>query len=152
MAPAPASRRGFPISALPPAVRPRSISPFVPDATARLNQVTIRPGDSLWKIAAQNLGEARRWHELLALNPAILNSNYIVAGTRLYLPATSVVASNRTPKKFTVHRGDTLSQIAQSRLGHASYAACIAQANPSIHDLNRIYAGQSLILPAMCKP
>jgi LysM repeat protein len=49
-----------------------------------------------------------------------------------------------------VQPGDTLSQIAQSQFGRASYAACITQANPTIHDPNRIYAGQVLLLPATC--
>ena len=33
-----------------------------------------------------------------------------------------------------------------------SYAACIAHANPAIRDANRIFAGQFLLLPAICKP
>jgi nucleoid-associated protein YgaU len=111
-----------------------------------LTVITVQPGDSLWKIAAQNLGQGLRWHALLAINPGILDPNHIVAGTQLYLPA----APRRMATTFTVRPGDTLSQIAQSQLGRASYAACIAQANPTLRDINRIFPGQSLLLPASC--
>jgi nucleoid-associated protein YgaU len=61
-----------------------------------------------------------------------------------------LVSPVRTATEFTVRSGDTLSQIAQSQLGHASYAACIVRSNPSIRDANLIYAGQVLVLPARC--
>ena len=127
-----------------------SPSLIAPPISTRLNAITVKPGDSLWKLAQQNLGQGLRWHDLVAVNPGILDPNHIVAGSQIYLPAAA--SSLSTATKFTVHKGDTLSQIAQSQLGHASYAACIAQANPAIHDANRIFAGQSLLLPASCKP
>lgn len=139
--------------ALPPIVRVAPAPPtahIAPPGSARRSAVTVKSGDSLWKIAKQNLGQGLRWHDLLAVNPGILNPDHIVAGTQLYLPAA--VSSLPTATKFTVRPGDTLSQIAQSQLGHASYAACIAQANPAIREANRIYPGQSLLLPASCKP
>src|SRR5712692_3343423 len=36
-----------------------------------LHSVTVQRGDSLWKLALQNLGRGSRWRELLALNPGI---------------------------------------------------------------------------------
>lgn len=132
---------------LPPAV-PRLAAPIAPAASAKPNLITVQPGDSLWKLAAQHLGQGLRWHDLLAVNPGILDPNHIVAGAQLNLPAAA--SSLRIATKFTVSQGDTLSQIAQSQLGHASYAACIARSNPAIRDANRIYAGQTLLLPASC--
>ena len=114
-----------------------------------LNLVMVNPGDSLWKLAEQNLGNGLLWHDLLAVNPGIVDANHIVAGSQIYLPAAA--PSMRTATKITVQDGDTLSEIAESQLGHASYAACIAKANPAIRDANRIYVGQSLVLPATCK-
>jgi len=110
--------------------------------------VTVKRGDSLWKLAEQHLGHGLRWHDLISANPGILDPNHITAGSQIVLPAS--ISSVRTITKFTVQPGDTLSQIAQSQLGRASYAACIAHANPGIYDPNLIYAGQVLLLPASC--
>jgi nucleoid-associated protein YgaU len=137
----------------PPAVRvtpSKPAPPVVPAARAKLNVVTVKPGDSLWKLAQQNLGKGFRWHDLLAVNPGIVDANHIVAGSQIYLPAA--VSSIRTPTKFTVRRGDTLSKIAQTEFGHAFLWSCIAQANPAIRDANLIFEGQVLLLPASCKP
>jgi nucleoid-associated protein YgaU len=137
----------------PPAVRvtpSQPAAPIAPAAPAKLNVVTIKPGDSLWKLAKQNLGKGLRWHDLLAANPGIVDANHIVAGSQIYLPAA--VSPLRTAAKITVRKGDTLSKIAQTQLGHASYWSCIARANPAVHDANIIYEGQLLFLPASCKP
>ena len=145
----------------PPAVRmmpskpaaPASVAPVVPvmpKGPPKLNAVIVKPGDSLWKIAQQNLGKGPRWQDLLAVNPGIVDANHIVAGSQIYLPAAGI--SLRTPTKITVRKGDTLSKIAQTQFGHASYWSCVAQANPAIRDANVIFEGQVLLLPASCKP
>jgi nucleoid-associated protein YgaU len=107
------------------------------------------PGDSLWKLAQQNLGTGLRWRDLLAVHLGLVDANHIVAGSQIYLPA--VVSAVRTATKITVRKGDTLSKIAQTQLGHASFWPCIAHANPAINDANMIYEGQLLLLPAGCK-
>src|SRR6266566_3204193 len=137
-------------SGAPAAVAPAAPVPVAPGSAARLHAVIVRPGDSLWKIAEQNLGKGLRWHELLSVNPAIRDANHIRAGSQVFLPAT--VSSARAATKFTVKKGDTLTSIAQAQLGHASYWSCIAQANPAIRDANVIFEGQALLLPASCKP
>jgi len=132
---------------------PTPVTPIAPAISAAPNgliSVTVKPGDSLWKIAQQNLGKGLRWHDLLSLNPGIADANRIVAGSRIYLPAA--VSSGRTATKITVKKGDTLTSIAQARFGHASYWPCIAHANPSVPDADLIYEGQSLLLPARCDP
>jgi nucleoid-associated protein YgaU len=140
-----------PAARLAPAQPPAPVAPVVvPMNPAKLSVVTVKRGDSLWKLAEQNLGKGLRWHELLSANPGILDPNHIVAGSQIFLPAS--VSTLRTATKLTVRAGDTLSQIAQTQLGHASYAACIAHANPAIRDPNLIYAGQILLLPASCTP
>jgi nucleoid-associated protein YgaU len=96
------------------------------------------------------LGKGLRWHDLLAVNPSIVDANRIMAGSQIYLPAS--VSSFRTATKITVRKGDTLSKIAQSQFGHASYWSCIAQANPVIRNANLIFEGQSILLPSDCKP
>jgi len=125
------------------------VVPVTPSGTAKLNAVVVKPGDSLWKIAAKKLGKGLRWHDLLAVNPGIVDANRIAVGSQIYLPAA--VSSLRTATKVIVHKGDTLSKIARTQLGHASFWACIAQANPAIHNANLIFEGQLLLLPASCK-
>jgi nucleoid-associated protein YgaU len=126
------------------------VVPVAPNGAAKLNRVVAKPGDSLWRIAKQNLGKGLRWHDLLAVNPSIVDANRIMAGSQIYLPAS--VSSFRTATKITVRKGDTLSKIAQSQFGHASYWSCIAQANPVIRNANLIFEGQSILLPSDCKP
>jgi nucleoid-associated protein YgaU len=53
---------------------------------------------------------------------------------------------------ITVHKGDTLSKIARTQLGHATLWTCIAHANPAIRDANVVFEGQSLLIPASCEP
>jgi nucleoid-associated protein YgaU len=129
----------------PPAAR---IVPVVPNGAAKLNAVIVKPGDSLWKIAEQNLGKGTRWQELLSVNPTISNANQIKAGSQIFLPA---VSSARTATKIVVKKGDTLTSIAQIHLGHASSWSCIAHANPTVRDANLIFEGQVLLVPAACK-
>jgi nucleoid-associated protein YgaU len=119
-------------------------------ARIKLNAVVVKPGDSLWKIAEENLGKGLRWHDILAVNPAIVDANYIEAGSQIFLP--SVASSFRTATKIILRKGDTLTAIARAQFGHASYWSCIAQANPAIKNPNLIFEGHSLLLPGSCKP
>jgi nucleoid-associated protein YgaU len=132
-----------PIAAVTPAKPAAAIAP-------KLNVVVVEPGDSLWKLAVENLGKGTRWRELLAVNPTIVDANRIDAGSQIFLP--SIASSFRTTTRIIVRKGDTLSQIAQTQFGRASLWSCIAQANPAIYDANLIFEGQVLLIPASCKP
>jgi nucleoid-associated protein YgaU len=123
-------------------------APIAPAVPAKLNVVTVKPGDSLWKLAQQNLGKGQCWRELLSVNPGIVDANHVEAGSQIYVPVA--VSAFRTATRITVRNGDTLSKIAQTQLGHASFWSCIARANPAIADPNLIYSGQTLILPTSC--
>ena len=143
-----------------PAIAPSApkSSPAVPvappsavaKASSPLHTVTLRPGDSLWKIAQENLGHGLRWQELLAANPGIGDPTRIAAGTEIVVPAK--LTGLKSDLKVTVRPGDTLSRIALGTYGRAAAWRCIAQANPEIADANRIYVGQRLLLPANCQP
>jgi len=138
-------------SAVAPVVAPSIVAPSIEaKGNTALRTMTVRPGDSLWKLAQENLGRGARWQELLAANPGIADPARIEAGTKIVLP------SNRTGMKsdmrVTVKQGDTLTQIAKLTYGRAAAWQCIEQANPEITDANHIYAGQQLLLPFACKP
>jgi LysM repeat protein len=144
-----------PMSTIRPA-QPKPAANAAPVATQK--SVTVHRGDSLWKLAQQTLGHGNHWHELLALNPSIANPSQIRAGAKLVLPtvaATPVLArsaSNGAAATATmkVRKGDTLWNLAKANLGRSSAWPCLAAANPSISDPNRIFEGQNLILPAAC--
>lgn len=133
----------------PALVQPISPAPPTMIAVAKPHVVVVRTGDSLWKIAEERLGSGHLWHELLAVNPTIVDANRIAPGTEILVPATT--AKIRGDIQVTVETGDTLSSIARRTLGRASVWACIAQANPSIMNPHRIYKGQVLVVPGNCK-
>ena len=59
----------------------------VPRAS-RSKQYVVREGDSLWRIAAQQLGDGTRYKELSEINADILgNEDYLAVGLRLRIPA-----------------------------------------------------------------
>ena len=75
-----------------------------PGETLEVGWHRIRPGDTLEGLSVRFLGDARRWPELHALNPRILDPHWIYPGRKvripLYRPATEpnaqvVVVSNR---------------------------------------------------------
>ena len=47
---------------------------------------TVRPGDSLSRLAVTYYGEAARWPDILAANPQIENPNVLFVGTELTIP------------------------------------------------------------------
>ncbi len=137
--------------------RPAQPKPAANAATvATQKSVTVHRGDSLWKLAQQTLGHGNRYPELLAVNPSVVNPNQIRAGTELLLPAVAATpasarsATNATVATIKVRKGDTLWNLAKANLGRSSAWPCLAAANPSLSDPNRIYEGQSLIMPAAC--
>ena len=121
-----------------------------PTASPMPRQITVQRGDSLWKLALQNLGRGSRWHDLVAANPWIADPARIEAGARIYVPANATRV--RPESKIKVHIGDTLSKIAQTQYGRAGCWRSIAQANSQITNADRIYEGQEFLLPAQCDP
>jgi nucleoid-associated protein YgaU len=142
-------------------IRPAQPKPAANAATvATQKSVTVQRGDSLWKLAQQTLGRGNRFPELLAVNPSVVNPNQIRAGAQLLLPVLAASgpksssalsnAGKTIAEGIKVHKGDTLWALAKSNLGRASAWTCLAAANPSIGNPNRIYEGQILVLPAAC--
>jgi len=156
------ARKSAPLAAQPNLASP-SVAPTAPQPSATIapppaaanapssavHIVTVLPGDSLWKLAEQNLGRGSRWHELLAANPKIVDPTRLAAGTEIVVPTP--MTGLKSDVKVIVQPGDTLSKIAKLTYGRGAAWRCIAQANPEITDVNRIYAGQQLLLPFNCQ-
>jgi nucleoid-associated protein YgaU len=112
-------------------------------------KIRIQPGDSLWKLARRHLGSGSRWNELLASNPNISDPSHIQPGTLLVVPATQL-RPRVLPSSITIRSGDSLWKLAASYFGTSTAWSCIAQANPQLHNANRLRPGQILVLPASC--
>jgi nucleoid-associated protein YgaU len=81
---------------------------------------TVKRGDSLWKIAERLLGDGTRFTEIVELNKDVLNGrpDFIVSGTVLKVPhEVTEVEGDRPAEEHVVQPGDTLSEIAEARLG-----------------------------------
>ena len=149
-----------PVQPVAPAVVVQPAQPTrAPSAViATQHTISVRPGDSLWKLAQLNLGRGNRWRELFALNPKIANPNRIRAGAQLNLPDVAVspvlspIAKTNAATTIKVRKGDTLWALAKSNLGRSSAWPCLATANPSLTDPNRIYENQELVIPVSCRP
>jgi nucleoid-associated protein YgaU len=125
--------------------------PSLPAGPAHL--IVVRPGDTLWNLSRRHLGRGARWLEITVVNPNLSDPNRLVPGTTLVLPPrTTRHSAAQVPSSIKVHAGDTLSQIALDTYGRASYWPCIAHANPSLSNPNRIAIGQFLSLPSACAP
>jgi nucleoid-associated protein YgaU len=128
----------------------RPLVPMSHPSSSMLHSITVQRGDSLWKLAQQNLGKGSRWRELLAVNPGIENPHKIEAGIQINIPTRSSVS--RTASKITIRKGDTLWKIAQTTFGRGALWPCIARANPVLRDAKQIDVGQELFVPGHCGP
>jgi hypothetical protein len=68
----------------------------------------IRPGDTLEGLATQFLGDARRWPELHALNPRILDPHWIFPGRKVRIPLTRPAATPNAQVVVVSNRVETL--------------------------------------------
>lgn len=154
VAPQPAREFAMPRpSAAQPASVAAPVAPVFVDRAAPLT-IIVKHGDSFWKLAQVNLGDGHRWHEIVAVNPSIVDPQHLVPGMTINIaaamPAAPVAPTQPDESKITVRKGDSLWRIAQIKLGFGGFWGCIAKANPAIVDANRIYTGQTLNLPNSC--
>ncbi|WP_181407716.1 LysM peptidoglycan-binding domain-containing protein [Nocardioides sambongensis] len=113
----------------------------------------VKRGDSLWRIAEQHLGNGRRYDEIVALNGQLLNGepDFITPGTVLRLPA----AEQPDGSTYVVQQGDTLSEIAEERIGDAAAYPRIVEASDDtvqpdgarLRDPDLIRPGWNLTIP-----
>ncbi len=128
----------------------------------------VRPGDTLWAIAGEVLGDPTQWVRLYAANSDVLsNPHALRAGMTLVVPEQKAAPEPTPdegkgqakggdeapepaggPRTYTVKRGDTLSTIAARVLGNQSRWRDLWNANrQTVPDANRISVGQVLVLP-----
>ncbi|MFT4297319.1 MAG: LysM peptidoglycan-binding domain-containing protein [Micropruina sp.] len=109
----------------------------------------VRPGDDLWSIAEQVLGDGSRWRLIADANPELLANPTVdlAPGVRLAIPETGWPKAE--PRTVTVRRGDTLSGLAEKHLGDSAKWTRIFQANRDrIEDPDQIDIGWKLVIPA----
>jgi len=66
----------------------------VPPAAPPLQTHLVKPGETLWALAAKYLGDGRRYREIVQANPN-LDPNRIQAGAKIKIPAAAAAASSR---------------------------------------------------------
>lgn len=118
---------------------------------------TVQRGETLWSIAKQHLGSGYRYTEIAELNRAVLGPTpaFLTVGEVLQLPAPSQSAT-RIAHTVTIHRGDTLSEIALEELGRADRYPEIFEASRDtvqpggqhLRDPDLIQPGWKLTIPA----
>lgn len=119
----------------------------------RTQAYTVKSGDSLWSIAEQFMGDGEKYHQIAELNygnvqddgQALTKDHFLATGWTLQVPMTSQAASSTT---YTVQAGDSLSGIAQDKLGDEADYTRILEANPSITTPNLIHPGDTITIPA----
>lgn len=137
---APATPRATSKAATPPATQHTSVrhssDDHIPAKKARAEskrtiEYTVKPGDTLWSIAKDKLGDGRQYREILKTNAGVLGgkANFIPVGLVLTveLPDDVGASSGDHHKAHAADRhdllvvepGDTLSSIADDELGDA---------------------------------
>ncbi|MGL5827378.1 MAG: LysM peptidoglycan-binding domain-containing protein [Nocardioides sp.] len=96
---------------------------------------TVRPGESLWGIAEQHLGDGARYGEIVELNRNLIGNrpSFLQVGWELHLPTPPAASTEQQPPaSYTVAAGDTLSEIAHEQLGDADRYPEIFEASTGI--------------------
>ena len=130
-----------PLSEIHPAIAVRHQSEF--------STATVQPGDTLWHIAQQKLGNGYRWKEIVAANPRLNNSTKILAGEQLRLPFPESFSDLRK-RTHRVNSGDSLWKLARAAFGNGTAWLCLAKANPEIQNPDLLLPGQKVQIPEHC--
>ncbi|WP_131103425.1 LysM peptidoglycan-binding domain-containing protein [Ornithinimicrobium sufpigmenti] len=126
------------------------------------NPYVVRPGDTLWSIAAQHLGSGHDYPRIVDLNPERLagGADWVTPGMVLQLPATETgtgaAEQAGQEQEVVVETGDTLSGLAAEHLGEADRWPEIYEASTGtvqtdgrrLTDPDLIHPGWRLGLPA----
>jgi nucleoid-associated protein YgaU len=118
----------------------------------------LKPGDTLGHLSQRYYGSARHWDRIADANPAV-DIERLRVGQELKIPAGSTrQASTSTPsrqarpiegKRHVIDEGETLSSIAEDRLGNTSHWYRIYEANRERigSDPDRLVVGMVIAIP-----
>ena len=76
----------------------------ISDASAGAGNYTVQPGDNLWDIAKDKLGDGSRWGEIFHANKAIIGENprLILPGEQIQLPSSQPILTQAAPPPPTM--------------------------------------------------
>jgi nucleoid-associated protein YgaU len=152
-----------PVQESPAVAPPRAAAGQAPDEGPARAEYVVRSDDSLWTVAAEQLGDASRWAEIAMANPGI-DPDRLRPGQRIRLPARRGSRSLPGPEppiapragaaaapltQYTVRDGDTLTTIAQRHYGSSAQWQKIYEANRDVigADPDRLRVGMKLRIP-----
>lgn len=127
--------------------------------------VNAQAGDTVWTIAQNYCGNVLYYMSIIAANCGAFNSlGQFGAGEQVFVPQPCAISptqpttlpatpTQNTPVSYTVQQGDTLSSIAQTYCGDASYWPYIYQMNQNMigPDPNAISPGEVLTFTTPCQ-
>ena len=154
---APAAAPDEDAAAAQPTTTADTTTPGPPAAPAGID-ITVHPGDNLWDLAEQHLGDGRAWKTIADANyqrtqpdGRHLGPDHVLQpGWTLRIPGAPTTADGS--QILTVHRGDTLSGIAQHRLGHAGDWPQLQRPDHPGANPDQLIPGEHILIPASPDP
>jgi len=119
---------------------------------------TVEKGETLWKILERREPltpnrYAERLKEFRRANPKIADPSRLAPGQKILVPSggRQETRDDGRTAGYTVKRGDSLLKVLSSRgvprRERGKYLDAIRKINPSVTDVDRIFAGETLRLP-----
>ena len=124
----------------------------------------VKKGDTLWKLlgGGKKLAPkqyAEKLKDFKRTNPRVKDPSRLLPGQRIVIPVEPAVAAAKAKAKvdrskttaYRVRKGDNLSKIYVSRGSPGGslreFTRAVQENNPSVKNINRIYAGSTLRIP-----
>jgi hypothetical protein len=106
---------------------------------------TLRPNDSLWKVAKEVYGSPSMYRHIAVLNGISLSrADFVPVGSEIFLPSVEKLVEDY----YVLRRGDSLWKLARDRLGAGGLYRELIEANRSkVDNPDVIYRGDLFILP-----